>query len=186
MMRWSLVWMLLVSMVHGAEEKLDSVQRQAVGTKGASSKVRISGGLGMGTFGTVAEGRILMGPKGTNLRFGAQFTQMEEIAILVSPSQDLSIWSVVVGWEFSDEPWLSVMPFAQTGVARGYLARDTKNRGGEFEVREMERAYNPVLMSGIDVGVSLDRSAGISMQVGGLFSRIRSGYAALQLDVGVW
>lgn len=174
-MRWLVVLLLHGWAARGMEAKSDS-----------TAKFRLTGGMGAGNNGILLEGRLLAGPRNSNLRFGVQGMRMEEIAILSPNSEDVSSWTGIVGWECVDSRSISVMPFAGGGVAEAHLKAGIKEQAFLVTTYEMERFFGPTAICGIDLGISFDRHLGISLQAGALYSRFKAGYAALQIDLGAW
>jgi len=149
--------------------------------------LRISGGAGAGSFGLVAEGRILGGVEGSPWRFGVQVMGISELKLFTTPNENVSTLCFLVGKEMVPSGPLSFMLFGGGGFAASELrGKEIPSSGFIVDTYESKRSTDPALVVGVDLGVSFRRFVGASLQLGLHASRVTTTYGALQLDVGSW
>lgn len=148
--------------------------------------VRVSGGLGAGSFGLVAGGRILAGVGGSPWRYGVQAMGMSEMRLFVTPNENVSTLCFVVGRELVPTGAFSFTVFGGGGFAASELRGREISSGWLASTYESERYSDPALLVGGDLSTSYRRHFGASLQFGVHASRVTTTYAVLQIDVGSW
>jgi hypothetical protein len=172
----------------------DTLPRAPLGLKKRDDVVlRMTAGIGAGSFGIVGAGRVLVAPTNTAWRFGLQGTAMAEIALFISPNENLGALHMIAARELVASGSGSAMLFAGLGFAslerRGQLlaSKDSESESlfccTEYESIEENR---PSVLLGGDIGASFRRMVGISLQVGAEVGASNSIYWMLQADVGSW
>lgn len=148
--------------------------------------IRLTAGLGGGSFGLVGVARGLFGAPSSDWRFGGQAMGMSELKLFTSPNEEVRSFHCLVGRELSPTGPFSAMLFAGLGMAA------SERRGKLLESRMFNDTYetihstDPSLLAGMDVGLSYRRHFGLSLQLGAQVSHVTAAYMALQLDAGAW
>jgi hypothetical protein len=160
-----------------------------------SGGIRLTYGLGGGSFGLAGAGRLLVVPPGTPWRVGVQGTAMSELALFISPNENMGALHVVAARELVSTGPASVLLFGGLGGAswerRGQrLGPDPDDPDsdsfGFTDEYESIKGRGPSVLAGIDLGLSFRRIVGASLQLGAEAGGANSVYLLLQADVGSW
>jgi len=161
----------------------------AVGTTGAAGDggLRVTAGLGAGSFGLVGAGRLLIVPPSTPWRFGVQGTAMTDLELFVTPNENFGALHVVAARELVPSGSTSALVFAGVGGAAMERRGRQLPSKGLLETRYESIHENlPSALVGVDLGLSFRRKIGISYHVGAEVGASNSFYWLLQFDIGSW
>lgn len=167
----------------------------AMGSEKFPYVVRATGGVGAGSMGPAIDLRLLGGMESSSFRYGLQATAMQRVEITsnsqserlnVNGTDQVSSFNAVVGWELSPQGPYSVVVFLGPGVANSSMGSPHSPDSYRPSSAETIHSTDPSLLTGVDLGVSLWRHVGLSLQLGALASKESGVYALLQLDAGKW
>lgn len=154
---------------------------------------RLSAGLGGGGFGVVGATRLLVVLPGTAWRVGVQGTGMSEINLSKHPNENVGSFHVVAARELVPTGPNSVLIFGGLGMAslerRGRFVQSVGSESfgssddAYYESIEDDR---PSALLGIDLGASLRRILGVSLQIGAELGAANAGFMLVQADLGAW
>lgn len=154
---------------------------------------RLSAGLGGGGFGLVGATRLLVVLPGTAWRVGVQGTAMHEINLSKYPNENVGSFHVLAARELVPTGPNSVLVFGGLGMAslerRGQFLETVESESfgspddSHYESIEDDR---PTALLGIDLGASLRRILGVSLQIGAELGAANAGFMLVQADIGAW
>lgn len=176
----------------GATSGPDSARGASPSIGKPNSGLRLTAGLGAGSFGLAVAGRLLVVPPSTPWRFGAQGTGMGEVRLFVTPNENLGALHLIAARELVPSGPTSAQVVVGLGGAsverRGKLLKSDDSESAMFGVDEYESIVEttPSVLVGVDFGISFRRKIGISTQLGAELGGSNSAYWLLQADVGSW
>jgi hypothetical protein len=154
---------------------------------------RLSAGAGGSGFGLVGATRLLVVLPGTSWRVGVQGTAMAEMSLSKHPNENVGSFHVVAARELVPSGPNSVLVFGGLGMAslerRGrYLETVESESFGSSDDEHYESIKDdlPSVLAGVDLGASLRRILGVSLQIGGELGAANTVYMLAQADIGAW